>query len=252
MDSTHRFDGKATTYARYRPGYPEALVDYWYEELGFTPESAIADVGAGTGILSALLAARGSRVVAVEPNDDMRSEAVVSLDAYPRCRVVRGTAEETTLEDGSIDVVTAAQAFHWFDQNRFRSECRRILKAQGLVVLAWNARLANDVLMRENDAINRKYAAAYKGFTGGFAKSSTVKLANFFREGGFEYRKFANDLRLDEEGFIGRNLSSSYAPDQDSPVFEPYVGALRALFAKYAKNGTLVFPMSAYSFAGRV
>ena len=104
------------------------------------PSDVVADVGSGTGILTALLLDHGNTVHAVEPNAAMAAEATARLGGNPRFHAVAGRAEATGLPDASCDVVTAAQAFHWFDIDPTRREFRRILRPGGAVVLVWNIR----------------------------------------------------------------------------------------------------------------
>ena len=128
MDNTARFTGRADVYAKARPGYAEALIEELTAWAGLSPASTVADIGAGTGI-SAQLASTGARVIAVEPNDDMRAEAEKRFAGASNVSVLAGTAEATGIEDASVDLVTAAQAFRWFDCEAFRAECPRILRA---------------------------------------------------------------------------------------------------------------------------
>ncbi len=79
-----RFSGKAKTYAKFRPKYPEEFIEYLYNELGFEKESIIADIGAGTGIFTEQLLKKGSTVFAVEPNEDMRRIAEENLSKYKK------------------------------------------------------------------------------------------------------------------------------------------------------------------------
>lgn len=129
------FSGKADGYAKYRPTYPEALYELLYSSAGMTKDSIVADIGAGTGIFSRGLLERGSMVYCVEPNEDMRSEAEVYLRDYQKVEFVNAPAEATALQGHSIDFITVAQAFHWFDRLAFQQECQRILKHKGKVIL---------------------------------------------------------------------------------------------------------------------
>ena len=126
MDNRTLFTGKAADYAAARPSYAPALIDILYARHGFSPSSRIADVGAGTGNFSELLVKRGSTVYAVEPNNDMRAYCLRNLNAYPNFYAVAGDAANTGLPAGSVDIVTTAQAFHWFDPVAFRVECVRL------------------------------------------------------------------------------------------------------------------------------
>jgi ubiquinone/menaquinone biosynthesis C-methylase UbiE len=139
------FGQAAEVYERARPTYPSAAVDWIVERARLGPGRTLVDVGAGTGKLSRLLTASGARIVAVEPIDEMRAQL---LRAAPGVEAVDGTAEELPFADGSVDVVTAATAFHWFDLDRALPEIHRVLRPDGLLVLVWNVRNLDDPLQR--------------------------------------------------------------------------------------------------------
>jgi SAM-dependent methyltransferase len=124
-------DAWAELYERGRPGWPAAALD-----LAGVPSGArVLDLGAGTGKLTTLLCDCFAEVVAVEPADAMR--AVLARRA-PRAEVLAGTAQEVPLADASVDAVFAAQAFHWFDDERGLAEIARVLRPGGVLVLLWN------------------------------------------------------------------------------------------------------------------
>jgi ribosomal protein S18 acetylase RimI-like enzyme/ubiquinone/menaquinone biosynthesis C-methylase UbiE len=133
---TEMFSGKATAYAAARPSYPDEAIDYI---TSLVSENAVfADIGAGTGKFTECLAKRGVKLFAVEPNADMREQLSVTLTSYPNARIVAAPAESTTLLDNSVDVITVAQALHWFDPVAFRAECRRIGKLGAVIVAVYN------------------------------------------------------------------------------------------------------------------
>ena len=233
-----KFTGKAEGYAQHRPTYPTALLEYLYTELGFTRSSALADIGAGTGLWSRCLAARTDAVTCVEPNADMLAQARVTLVDFPGCRFVQAPAEATTLPDGSQDFVMAAQAFHWFDRSKFRAECRRILRPGGKVVLLWNCRLKDDPVVQAMADANRRHCPAFAGFSGGI-NEAPESFADFFAGGVCEYKVFDHPLLYTEEGFVGRSLSSSYAPREGQPQYEAYVAECREIFWKHCEGGLL-------------
>src|SRR5687768_16889833 len=134
VNPTARFSNRVEDYARYRPGYPAAIIEFFTTRLGIT-KADVADVGSGTGIFTALLLDAGHRVFAIEPNDAMRAEAERTLGGREGFVSVDGSAEQTTIDDASVDLITAAQAFHWFDVPATRAEFRRILRADGIVAL---------------------------------------------------------------------------------------------------------------------
>jgi len=127
------FTQNADEYAAVRPGYPDAAVD-----LLVPPDAHdVLDLAAGTGKLTAALVARGLHVVAVEPADGMRRELVARL---PQVEVHDGTAESGPLPDASVDAVTVAQAWHWFDEPAAAAEVARVLRPGGTLGIVWNDR----------------------------------------------------------------------------------------------------------------
>ena len=237
MIPADRFTNRVNDYVGGRPGYPDAAVLWLIEKFGLEPSATIADVGAGPGTSAAPFLRHGFTVVAVEPNDAMREAAIGLLGHNPRFRAVAGSAQATTLPASSIDVVVAAQAFHWFDRAAFRAECLRILAPRGVAALLWN--------VRRNDG--SPFAAGYEALLREFGTDYLAvrhqnvtdgELASFFGAP-FERRGFANVQVLDREGFRARLLSSSYVPAAGHPRHEPMLAALEALFEEHQHNGSL-------------
>ena len=139
-DAKQRFSNRAADYVRYRPSYPSEMLNLLRAECGLRPGNVIADIGSGTGLLSELFLKNGNRVYGVEPNEAMRRAGEEYLASYDGFSSIEGSAEATTLEDASVDFVTAGQGFHWFEPKGARREFARILKPTGWVVLAWNDR----------------------------------------------------------------------------------------------------------------
>ncbi|MDF2934930.1 MAG: Methyltransferase type 11 [Paenibacillaceae bacterium] len=249
MNNTGKFTGKAEIYAKARPGYPQAMLDRITQTVGIGADSVVADIGAGTGIFSKVLLSLGCRVYGVEPNADMRAVAVRDLADNPRFTPVAGTAEETILPSGSVDAVTVAQAFHWFDPEAFGQECRRILRPGGQVVLVWNSRIHDRDSVRENEAILREYCPEFTGFSGGIEYLDD-RIAGFFHQE-FTVETFSNDLTFDKTGFIERNLSGSYSLKPGDPRYQEYISALEELFDRHAKDGVYSQPNETMAYWGR-
>lgn len=225
-------------YVAYRPKYPAALVEFMRGELGLCEASIVADVGAGTGILTKLLLESNCRTVyAVEPNEAMRAAAENLLGAFPNFKSIDGTAEATTLEARSLDVITAAQAFHWFDAARTREEFARILKTGGWVALIWNMRkIDTTAFLRELERILRAYGTDYADGVAEFPRAEAVEKI-FAR--GFATKIFKNEQVFDYEGLRGRMLSSSYVPLEGHPNHELMFDALRRAFDAHHTNGVV-------------
>ncbi|MEV0210952.1 class I SAM-dependent methyltransferase [Streptomyces sp. NPDC050788] len=132
----HSFNAAAAQYAANRPSYPPALFDT-IEELAGRPlaGAVVADVGAGTGIATSLLAARGADVVAVEPGEGMAAEF---RRAHPGIPIVRGNGNALPLATDAVDFLTYAQAWHWTDTARAVPEALRVLRPGGALALWWN------------------------------------------------------------------------------------------------------------------
>jgi SAM-dependent methyltransferase len=245
-----RFDDRVANYVAYRPNYPAEVVEFLRAELGLAPGALVADVGAGTGILSELLLKAGCQVVAVEPNDAMRAAAESRLKSYAEFRSVKGTAEATTLEDASADFVTAAQAFHWFDAEGARAEFRRILKPGGWVVLVWNMRRTDSTaFLRDYEKLLREFGTDYAQVN--CEQVSEDRIAEFFA-GAFGSKSFDNFQSFDFSGLRGRLLSSSYVPLEGHPNFEPMLEALRRLFDARQRQGRVRVAYDTKLYYGRL
>ena len=118
-------------YERGRPGYPAKALDV----AGLPSTATVLDLGAGTGKLTRLLVSKFVRVVAVEPDDEMR-RLLVAL--CPVAQVLAGSAAQIPLADASVDVVFAAECFHWFDNRSALTEIARVLRSRGTLILLWN------------------------------------------------------------------------------------------------------------------
>lgn len=249
--NTEKFSGKALIYEKFRPKYPKEFIEYLYKNMSFNQSSSIADIGSGTGILTNQLLEMGSKVYGVEPNKDMRSIAENKLAGVTGFTSVDGTAENTKLEDNSVDFVTVAQAFHWFDIFDFKKECQRILRPNGLVVLVWNSRVSDSDIVIDNAQVFKKYCPEYKGFSGGM-EERTSDFSVFFKEGIYTAMQFNNDISYDLENFIGRNLSASYSPKKGDGIYEEYISAITDLFNRYSINGKVVVPHITRAYIGKV
>lgn len=251
MDATNKFTGKAALYSKHRPSYPDACINYLIEASALSSDSRIADIGAGTGIFTRALLDQGLQVTAVEPNDDMRLAAEEVLSDYSGFSSIGGAAEQTGIADHSIDLVTVAQAFHWFDPVLFQQECRRILKPDRMVALVWNSRIHTSKIVAENADICREYCPSFNGFSGGM-EEQPERIRDFFQNGMYEHKVFENNLVFDLKGFIGRNLSASYAPKSGNASYDAFIEALTALYAKYSVGDRLELPNETRCYIGKV
>ncbi len=248
MNNTEKFTGRSDVYAASRPGYAEELFDFLANRLHWNGNTVFADVGSGTGKFTKQLLDRGYTVYAVEPNGDMRRTAEQLLGNSAGFTSVNGCDAATGLPDTSVDCITAAQAFHWFDADAFAAECRRVLKPDGYVVLVYNSRDAEAAVIRENADICRKYCPGFVSFSHGM---DTMDLKGFFRNG-FETVKFENFLYYDCDTLIKRMLSASYGLRETDPGYTEFLAALTALFEKYEENGRMRIPNYTLAYFGKM
>jgi SAM-dependent methyltransferase len=231
-----RFSGLANLYARCRPDYPAAAIDFVIQHCGLAGGSLLVDVGSGTGISSRQFAERGLRVLGIEPNGDMRRQASEDITAELTFEARDGRAEATGLADSSADSVVAAQAFHWFDADAALREFSRILRPGGWVVLMWNERDETDPA-----------TAAYGNVVGRSKEARSVEgprrqarkvLGTCPLFHGAEQRLFRHTQTVDEEGLLGRAFSASYAP-REAGERETFAAALREVFARFQQRGAM-------------
>lgn len=237
MNTVERFSNRVENYVKYRPGYPPQVLQLFREGLDLTIASVLADVGSGTGISSRLFLENGNIVYGVEPNAAMREAAETIFKNFDNFKSVDGTAEDTTLPSNSIDIVIAAQAFHWFDPNRARAEFKRIVKPGGFIALIWNERqLDSTPFLKEYEAFLLKWGNDYQKVR--HENIDEKRLAEFFGQP-FERAVFANSQSFDLDGLMGRLLSASYMPARTDPHFPELESELRSLFDKHSENGRI-------------
>lgn len=248
--SVERFSSRVENYVKYRPGYPSEILNLLKTECGLTVESTIADLGSGTGKLADVFLRHGYSVIGVEPNAGMRAAAEQILGVYSNFTSLNGTAESTTLPNSSIDLITAGQAFHWFDQRLTRLEATRILKASGWVALIWNDRkLDTTPFLRDYESLLLKYGSDYQEVRHDKAEG---EIAKFFDGDQVTLKIFQNEQVVDLDGLRGRVLSSSYTPEPDNPSFQPMMDELELLFEKHQANGRVVLDYDTKVFYGRL
>ncbi len=239
-DSTRRFSNRVADYVCYRPGYPKELVQALQDGAGLQPSSVVADIGSGTGISTEPFLRLGCVVWAVEPNREMREAAETRLREQPRFRSIDGTAEATTLEAASVDLVVAGQAFHWFDVARSRGEFARILRPDGHVALFWNSRhLDTTPFLQAYETLLQDFATDYRQVD--HKRIDGAVLKHFFGGDHFQTRAYANSQSFDFEGLRGRLLSSSYAPAAGHPHHAPMLQTLERLFHDHEVSGRVRF-----------
>ncbi|MGE7923844.1 class I SAM-dependent methyltransferase [Viridibacillus arvi] len=233
----NQFDNKTKEYAIGRPTYPEEVV-HVLRKLGVGKQSTIADIGAGTGLLTHLLGRLDCSVLAVEPNIDMLSECKEYCSTKKNIEYINAPAERTHIKENSVDVITIAQAFHWFDKQLCKAEFQRILKEDGYVIILWND------MQTDSDFAKEYFNTVYK-----YKVKTTAGISNFdpHREKvnffGQDYKKvyYDNWHLITEEGFIGGALSLSYTPSRLHSNYDQFIKELQNLFIKYQQDGKVTF-----------
>ena len=234
--ATTRFSDRVEDYIRYRPGYPREIKTLLAEQCGLSPDSAIADVGSGTGISAQLFLESGNLVYAVEPNTEMRAAAERLLGHYAHLRSIAGTAEATTLESESLDFIIAGQAFHWFDRQAARKEFERILRPMGWVVVLWNQRRVDSTpFLMAYEALLKTHGTDYCDVD--HRRVGETGIEEFFGPGNFRLATFDNRQILDWHGLLGRLNSSSYVPRPGEGGYDEMVAQLKTIFDTHQSDG---------------
>lgn len=249
-DPTQRFTNRVDHYVRHRPSYPRAVLDLLETRCALTSASVVADVGSGTGILSELFLENGNRVLGIEPNREMREAAERRLGRHPCITSVAGAAEATTLDDATVDFVTAGQAFHWFDTEQARREFARTLKPEGWVVLVWNLRRKDTTPFL---VVYERLLEVYRTDRGEveFWRRSGEMSQAFFGPGTFETASFDNQQVLDLDGLKGRLLSISYVPAEGEPGSDAMLREAEKIFDKHQRDGTVTVEYDTKVYYGR-
>lgn len=245
VDPRQRFAGAAAGYARFRPSYPAALVDWIVAESGARPGDRVADVGCGTGILTRLLAQRGLEVTGIDPNEDMLAQARA---AGGPADYRRGEAGTTGLDGASVALVTVAQAFHWFDADAALAEFHRVLHPGGHVAAIWNLRAASP-FMAEYQALLRRFSREFSVMESW--EECLARLRAHPRVEAPRDFEVPNAQAFDFEGLRGRSWSSSYV-FRGVTDREGFDRALRSLFGAHAHDGAIEFPYRGVGLVFRV
>jgi SAM-dependent methyltransferase len=212
------FARAAEEYERGRPGYPPAVL----EPLRLSPDLVVLDLAAGTGKLTRLLATSGATVIAVEPVAEMRASLPSSA------QVLDGTAEEIPLDDASVDLVTVAQAFHWFDGDAALAEIHRVLRPRGRLALVWNRRVEDAPANVAIEAIVEPHRRGTPTHSRDAWRAAFERTSLF---GPFEEHVFANEQVLDADGVADRVGSISFIASLPDGERARVLTAARALAA---------------------
>jgi ubiquinone/menaquinone biosynthesis C-methylase UbiE len=236
------FQAGAVAYERGRPGYPAAVIEWLGTELGLRPGRTVADVGAGTGKLTRELITTGAEVVAVEPVPAMRG---VLARAVPDARVLDGTAEALPFGGESIDAITVAQAFHWFDIPRTLREFDRVLRPGGRFAVIWNRRFREQPLHNAINEIIEPYRGDSPSHLSGEWRDQVAADARFVAAGEVEV---PFEQRFDADGLVDRVASISFVAALDDSEREQVLGRVRALARDAGQPLRLGYTTEAYVY----
>lgn len=250
MNPTERFSSRVENYVKYRPHYPQVVIELLQTECGLNGDSIVADIGSGTGILTEMFLKSGCSVFGIEPNREMREAGEKLLCDYPKFKSIEGTAESTGLENQSVAFITAGQAFHWFDREKARDEFQRILKSNGWLVLIWNERHVDTTsFLKSYEELLLTYATDYKEVNHKHTDENMIK--SFFAPNDFQKSVFGNEQHFDFDGLKGRLLSSSYAPESGTK-FEEMLKALRNIYDAHHSEGKVTFEYDTVVYFGKL
>lgn len=253
-DAKQRFSSRVADYVRYRPGYPSALIELLRKECGLQSNSdqqVVVDIGSGTGLLSKLFVQNGNLVVGIEPNEEMRRAGDEFLKDYENFASRAGSAEATGIGRESTDFIVVGQAFHWFEPSATRREFARILKPGGWVAVMWNdRRIGETAFGRAYEDLLLRYGTDYAKVREAYPEAA--RMEQFFGAENARRAELPNFQEFDFEGLAGRVRSSSYAPKQGHPNYEPMMAALRKLFEANQKLGRVRMEYTTQIYFGRL
>jgi SAM-dependent methyltransferase len=250
LQSTTRFSSRVDDYAKYRPDYPRGVLEVLHERVGLAPDWIVADVGCGTGISCRMFLENGNEVFGVEPNDDMRRVAEREFASHAKFHPIKAAAEETTLAGASVDLVVAAQAYHWFDRAATAREFKRILRERGFIAIMWNTRLTSGPFAREYDELLHRHGTDYKEV----AHRTPMSPDDFTKVFGTPFQRIAtpNEQVFDLNELLGRVRSSSYTPLPGQPGHDELFDGVRRLFEKCQQDGHVKFEYETEMFVGTI
>jgi SAM-dependent methyltransferase len=251
VNPTGRFSGRVEAYRRYRSRYPREIIPLLRQNCGLTPESILADIGAGTGMLAELFLENGNAVYAIEPNAEMRAACAELATQYPKLRCIDGTAETTGLPDRSVDTIAVGRAFHWFDHEKCRPEFMRILRPGGWVVMAGlGPRRGKEPVQDDYQEILRVHGIDYARLRERYNLKDAIR--RFFAGGSLQEAEFAGYEELTYEGLEGHTLSLSVTPQPDHPGYPAMQEALKKYFEKYQRDGKIRLPTNCQVAMGQL
>ena len=251
LEPTRHFSKKAENYMKYRWRYPKEVLDYLKSSVGLQKSWNIADIGYGTGILTKILLDNGNNVIGVEPNDDMRNAGEEYLKDYSNFVSMNAKAEESKIKDNSLELITVAQAIHWFNPEKTKIEFNRILKDNGIIFIIFNRRSKerSDFII-DYDNINKKYNKDFK-YTNNNPSNGNL-IINYLLDDKIHYHSIDNKISEGFESFKGGFLSASFIPDETSENYTEMINELKDIFDKHKNNDKITFEYSTEIYWGHL
>ena len=236
MDNKKIYSSKAEKYAKYRWDYSSHAIQAIFDITHISDDSYVADIGAGTGILTKHFKGKVKCIFAIEPNPEMLEVAKKSLGHSSSFITIVRSAEDTALPDSSVDLITVAQAIHWFAPEPTRNEFLRILKPGG-----WLAILRN---YGTDDRLNKSLSSISTEENGVIfppIKNTPENIGMDFYYGYENFQRifFPFSFQQNWEEFIGSLTSASYMPDEESSLYKNLECSARNVFDKYSVDGRL-------------
>lgn len=233
------FGSAAEEYERGRPDYPAAAVGLLAEKLRIGPDTVVLDLGAGTGKWTRMLAPLGAQLIAIEPVDAMREKFGL---LNPKVLIAPGSAEFITLPTRTVDVVTCAQAFHWFQGERALREIHRVLTPGGGLALVWNARDESaDWVARLTELMDRHAGDAPRYRTGEWKRA--FEGTELFSP--LEHRSFRHSQACTSQTVVDRVASVSYVAALETAERRKTLDEVRGLLERHpdiAGKARFAFP----------
>ena len=236
MDNQMVYSSKAEKYAKYRWDYSLQAIQAIFDVTNISENSYVADIGAGTGILTKHFTGKVKGVFAVEPNTEMLEIANKSLGHYSSFTAIIGSAEATTLPNSSADLIAVAQAIHWFDREPTRNEFLRIMKPGGWLAILRNYG-TNEMLNKSISSISTKENGCIFPPHKEMPRESSMDY--YYGHGNVQRLSFSFSFQQNWDEFIGSLTSASYMPNEESSLYKNLEHAARNIFDEYSVDSWL-------------
>ena len=249
LDTISSFSDKAEIYEKYRWKYASHAIDAIFEISKIASEAIVADIGAGTGMLSQHFIGRAKKVFAIEPNAEMRHMAEETLGPYPNFISINGCSHATTLPDHSVDLITVGRAIHWFHPESTKTEFLRILKPDGWLAIL-QVPCTNETLLQAIKSIRIEENGC--DVRGDKSKRDIKPLSFYYGNDSFLVRHFPATVQESWPEFLGRLRSLSPAPGKGHPRYPNFERAARKIFDRFSDQGCLEVALETHLSVGRV